>query len=148
MFCCKLGHSIKKKILSLCYSKEPFVSVKEHAIYLDGSLTIVHTITSVSIDETIKKCKIEYPESYSYSKPLVYGILLEHTQAPWLWIGASAFWKNCDMTSSLEPYIVTGNRITIELLGKLFPLHSNWKYLDPVTLKEVEFPKDGITIQK
>jgi len=108
----------------------------------------MHTITSVSIDETIKKCKIEYPESYSYSKPLVYGILLSHAEAPWLWIGASAFWGDCDMTDSLFPYVVQGNRITLELLHKLFPFHRSWKYLDPVTLKELEFPKDGITIQK
>jgi hypothetical protein len=147
MFCCKLGHSIKKKILSLCYSKEPSVSIKEYPIHLDGSLSIMHVITSVSIDETIKKCKIEYPETYSYSKPLVYGILLGQAQAPWLWIGASAFWGECDMTTSLLPYIVTGNRITIELLRKLFPFHCKWEYLDPVTLKQLEFPKDGITIQ-
>jgi len=148
MFCCKLGHSIKKKILSLCYSKEPSISVKEQPMFLDGSLIIMHTITSISIDEYVKKCKIEYPKTYSYSKPLVYGILLDQVQIPWLWIGASAFWGDSDMTSSLVPYIVSGNRITIELLGKLFPFHSNWKYLDPVTLKQVEFPKDGITIQK
>lgn len=108
----------------------------------------MHVITAVSVDETIKKCKLEYPESYYYSKPLVYGILLSQAEAPWLWIGASAFWGDCDMTSSLLPYIVEGNRITLELLHKIFPFHRSWKYLDPVTLKEVEFPKDGITIGK
>ena len=143
MSCCKLGHTIKKKLLSLCYSKEPSVITEEHPIFLDGALCTIHVTTITSIDNYSKKCKIIHSRSYTQTPDYS-----DNIDAPWLWIGATAFWGDCDMTASLLPYVVEGNKITLELLCNIFPFHRNWKYLDSVTFKEVDFPEDGITITK
>ncbi|NDB83723.1 MAG: hypothetical protein EB127_13510 [Alphaproteobacteria bacterium] len=63
-----------------------------------------------------------------------------------MWVGASSIFGEVDMTSSIAPYVVDGNTITPSLLSSIYPLLYNWKYLDPVTFKEVDFPDSGIII--
>jgi hypothetical protein len=46
----------------------------------------------------------------------------------------------------MAPYLVDGNTITPSLLSDIYPLMHDWKYLDSVTFKEVDFPNEGITI--
>ena len=65
---------------------------------------------------------------------------------PWLWVGATSIFGAKDMSNEMQPFIVAGNTITTEILGEFFPWHYNWKYLDPQTFKEVDFPSEGITI--
>jgi hypothetical protein len=50
------------------------------------------------------------------------------------------------MTDSFQPYLLPGNTITPEFLKSKYPYYYDWKYLDPVTFKEVDFPNTGITI--
>jgi hypothetical protein len=147
MFCCKLGHSIRRKVLSLCYTKQHFVTVQEYPVVLDGQQCKVHVITSTSVDEYAKKYKISY-SALHYSREMIYEILFTNLDAPWLWIGAKSLLGDQDMTMSLVPYVVEGNRITLDLLQQEYPCLYDWKYLDRVTLKEIDFPKNGITIQK
>jgi hypothetical protein len=142
MFYCKVLNRILKKILLLWYTKEPSVTIREYPITLDGKMSNMYVITSVSVDRCVKKCVIDY----SYSRPIEYSFLSKQAESPWLWIGASGLCGECDMTASVLPYVVEGNHITIELLDKEFPFHRNWRYLDPVTFKEVDFPIEGITI--
>jgi hypothetical protein len=51
-----------------------------------------------------------------------------------------------DLTDSFEPFMSPGNHITPEFLRTMYPLYHDWKYLDPVTFKEVDFPNTGIII--
>ena len=142
MFYCKLLNRLLRKILLLWYTEEPSITIREYPITLDGKLSNMYVITSVSVDTYIKKCVIDY----TYSRPLEYSFLFRKAESPWLWIGASGLCGESDMTSYMVPYIVEGNHITTELLRKEFPFHRNWRYLDSVTFKEVDFPSEGITI--
>ena len=138
MFCCKTGHSLKKWVLSYWYPKEPLVYQSTY-----GDISI---LSSVSVDERIRKYKIWKDDIKILSSSEIYDLLHTKVNSPWLWIGASTVFGETDMTTSLDQYIVSGNHITPEILSRNYPYHWDWKYLDPVTFKEVDFPKEGITI--
>ncbi len=129
-----------RRILSLWYTKEPVVYQR-----VDQNIT---TIKSVSLDNAITKYKIwdnEEQARLMNATEATY-ILNEKVELPWLWIGAESLNGRADMTNSFEPYLVSGNTITSEFLQSIYPLYYDWKYLDPVTFKEVDFPDAGITI--
>jgi hypothetical protein len=138
MFCCRKTHSIKRRILSYCYPKEP---VLYQSTYGDISI-----LASVSIDERIRKYKIWKDGIDVLSVDEIESILHHSVRAPWLWIGCTTIFGETDMTSTLDQYLVSGNHITPEILSRQYPYHWDWKYLDPVTFKEVDFPNEGITI--
>ena len=155
MFCCKLGHSIQKQILSLWYSKEPVVyqtvyyrnsSIDSDFFPIPQDIVAMTEIKSVSITDTVVKYKIWKDKVEYLSVKELEDVLNEDVVDPWLWIGASTLFKVEDMTSAIQPFVVSGNTITLEMLEKFYPCHYNWKYLDTVTFKEVDFPMDGITI--
>ena len=138
MLCCRAVHSVQRQILSLFYSKEPEVY---QYIYED-----VTVIESVSLDRRITRFKMWDAEPKTLSDDDMKDVIENRPEPPWLWVGASYFTDTIDMTSELEPYIVEGNKITLDLLGDKFPCYSYWRYLDAETLEEVEFPSEGITI--
>lgn len=155
MWCCRLGHSIQKQILSLWYSKEPVIyqTVYYRSSSLDSgfytipeNITAVTEIKSVSLTDQTVKYKIWENEVEYLDKEELEQIMKEDVIDPWLWIGASTLFKDEDMTSTIQPFVVVGNKITLEMLEKFYPCHYKWKYLDTVTFKEVDFPVDGITI--
>ena len=137
MFCCKVLHTIKRNVLSLCYTKEPELS---QYVEQDGTLVL-----STSLDREIRKFKILDKPRYLTSKE-VESVLANDIELPWLWIGASTWLDPIDMTSCVEPYVVAGNIITLAFLYEKFPWYSDWKYLDPETFEELDFPAKGITI--
>jgi hypothetical protein len=138
--CCRILHFIKRYVLSAWYPKEPVVYQR-----LEGKLTI---IKSVSLDRTITKYKIwdkDIQPKYLDPTEVTY-ILKSKVDAPWLWFGAESPVGRTDLTNCFEPYLFPGNRITPEFLETTYPLYYDWKYLDPKTFKEVDFPKTGIII--
>ena len=137
MFCCKIFNRVLKQVLSLWYPQEPVVYQ-----YTRGKLTVVE---SVSLDETIRKYKV-WTEPRLFSSSELDTIIHSKVDPPWLWVGASSIFGDFDMTSTLASYVVGGNTITPSLLSDAYPLLYNWKYLDHVTFKEVEFPDTGIII--
>lgn len=138
--CCRVGHSILRRILSLWYSKEPVVYQR-----VDQNVTVVE---SVSLDRTIIKYKIwdSEDEARRLGPREADYILDTKVESPWLWVGAESVSGTADMTVYLNGYLVPGNTITPEFLMERYPLYCNWKYLDPVTFKELDFPDAGITI--
>jgi hypothetical protein len=52
--------------------------------------------------------------------------------------------KDCSL--ALEPYVVPGNKITLDLLYHIDSSITEWRYLDPATFEHVQFPEEGITI--
>ena len=137
MFCCKIFNRVLKQILSLWYPREPVVYQYTH-----GNLTVVE---SISLDETIQRFKV-WREPRLFSPSELNTLIHSKVQPPWLWVGASSIFGEVDMTSSVAPYVVDGNIITPSLLSSVYPLLYNWKYLDSVTFKEVDFPDSGIII--
>lgn len=129
-----------RRILSLWYSKEPVVYQR-----VDTNVT---TIESVSLDRVITKYKIwdDIADARIMSPLEASYILNAKAELPWLWIGAQSLMGSDDMTKSFDGYIVPGNTITLEFLSARYPVYYGWKYLDPVTFKEVDFPDGGITI--
>lgn len=161
MLCCSVYHSIKRRILSLFYSKEPVVSqdvnfIKDSSVVPDltwitivpDNSLILTTVKSVSVDHWKRRYRIwQAGECYiTLTKEEARDILEDKPDKPWLWAGATLDGGVIDMTQELDELLVHGNKITPWVLGVIFPNHINWKYLDPVTFKEVDFPVDGITI--
>jgi hypothetical protein len=158
MQCCRAGHSIKNQVLSIWYSKEPVIKQYIHTknsfvdsdmyIKLPNGISAVTEITSVSLSENIIKYKLwkEGEVVRGLTDEEVYKVLHGDIQDAWLWIGASTVFSSYDMTNEIQPFIVAGNTITPTLLSEFFPWHYNWKYLDPLTFKEVDFPSSGLTI--
>jgi hypothetical protein len=161
MLCCQLGYSIKRRILSLFYSKEPVLTQNVNFIRNNSTVPeltwitiipensmILTTVQSVSVDHSKKRYRIwQSGECYiTLSNQDIRNILEDKPEKPWLWVGAILEGASIDMTNELEELVVRGNKITPWVLSVLYPNHSSWKYLDPVTFKEVEFPVDGITI--
>jgi hypothetical protein len=161
MLCCRVGYSIKRRILSLFYSKEPVLSqevnfIKNSSVIPDltwitivpENSMIIITVKSVSVDHWKRRYRIWHSgECYiTLTNTDIHDILEDKPEKPWLWAGATFDGAAIDMTKDLDELVVYGNKITPWVLSILFPNHSNWKYLDPVTFKEVEFPVDGITI--
>jgi hypothetical protein len=141
MFCCvRIAHSVLRRILSLWYTKEPVVYQR-----VDQNIT---TIESVSLDRIITKYKIWDNEDQArvMNPTEATYILSGKVELPWLWVGANSATGRTDMTDSFQPYLLPGNTITPEFLKSKYPYYYDWKYLDPVTFKEVDFPNTGITI--
>jgi hypothetical protein len=138
--CCRAGHTLRRCILSLCYTKDPVISQR-----IDGNVTILE---SVSIDKTIIKYKVwENISEVRLMSPLeAITILYTKVESPWLWVGAESIFGRTDLTNLVERYLVYGNKIGEYFLKKRHPLYYGWKALDPVTFKEVDFPYFGITI--
>ena len=122
------------------YSKEPVIYQR-----VEQNVTI---IDSVCLDRTITKYKIwdNSIEPRHLDSLEAIKILNSKVETPWLWFGATSSMGSTDLTKLFEPYILPGNHITPEFLKNTYPLYYDWKYLDPVTFKEVDFPNAGIII--
>jgi hypothetical protein len=156
--CCRI-RKILRRILSFYYSKEPTIYTKSfvynpnnakinwEATVPDG-VVFIEKIEAVSLDERNVKYKVwnsgDRVRSMSLEDQM--NVLNSRSSYPWLWIGGVSYYKSQDKTSAVDPYLVPGNKITLDLLNSIDGTISNWHYVDPVTFKEIEFPEDGITI--
>lgn len=130
MFCCRGVYSAKRQILSYFYSKEPVIETTHEKL---GPYFITR-MESISLDKSYVRYRVT---NNKHVEPID-----EKIEEPWLWLGSNGD----DYTDLVRSLLVTGNHITLDLLGILFPGRTNWVYLDPVTFKEVDFPVEGITI--
>lgn len=78
---------------------------------------------------------LDAPE-YTYDQ-----IFASNIPPPWLAISCDS----TDMTADLAPYVCKGNRITLDFLNTVFN-RGNWRYLNPTTFEECDFPSEGILI--
>jgi len=106
-------------------------------------------VEAVSIDDRKTRYKVWNEGDRVVMTSTEEKIRLLHSRGtlPWLWIGGDNNYTSQDRTRVIEPFIVPGNRITKELLYDIDPSISTWNYIDTATFKEVEFPKEGITIR-
>jgi hypothetical protein len=67
---------------------------------------------------------------------------------PWFYIGYIEDGNSVDCTSGLDNLVVTGNRVTPEILYHVQPSSKGktWVYVNPKTFDQVEFPSEGILI--
>lgn len=67
---------------------------------------------------------------------------------PWLWIGARyADGVTVEYTNEVNNTVDFGLRVTPEWLDYVFNEHDvQWRYLDPKTLEEKDFPSEGFVI--
>jgi len=157
--CCRF-RGLLRRILSFYYSKEPkiyseVIVYNPNNVKLDWhtivpkDVIVVEKIQAVSIDDRKVCYRVwnEGDEMCSLSSDDQMRYLRTGGALPWLWIGGDSFFKSQDRTSVIEPYIVSGNKITKDLLNNIDSSITNWHYLDPATFKEVEFPDEGITIK-
>lgn len=63
-------------------------------------------------------------------------------RCPWVWIGDIE--TEVDLTNEFDLFLVAGNKI----LSSLVQNHTHLIYIETGTLKEIEFPSDGITIEE
>lgn len=66
---------------------------------------------------------------------------------PWVWVGDKE--TEIDLTRTFDKFLVTGNCIKMDLVTKIVKItdHTKLMYITSGTLKEVEFPREGITIE-
>jgi hypothetical protein len=124
----------------LWYSKIPIISGWSEEYIIDDSYVWIETINYNTVDTHILKYKLSNRfEITSYEECMK--IVFDTPKKPWIWIG-----DQYDMSSKLEPYIVSGNHVTLGLLKALFPYVQEWKYCCPKTLDLLDFPSEGIII--
>jgi len=98
-------------------------------------------------------------EAYSYGFWLMrllhrvwYGQEPEHTiqikNLPWLWIGAVYPHDTLNVNELIDKTVLPGMRVTPEYLSSVSGfVPESWKYLDPKTLEEKDFPSEGFVIE-
>ena len=104
-----------------------------------------HSVKKTCLGNTVTKTKIWHTNE-TFQKQNTderLKMIFENCERPWLWIGCG----ETDYTEQVDQYIVPGNRVTLELLGILFPDETEWSYLCPKTLEKLDFPVDGIQIE-
>jgi hypothetical protein len=69
-------------------------------------------------------------------------------ELPWLWIGAELVDGTIvDLTDNINKQIRLGDFVDVDYLESRSGYgNANWLYLDPVTIKQVEFPAKGFVI--
>jgi hypothetical protein len=157
MFCFRAYHTTRRKILSFIYPKESEIysetvvlgkPVTWEAAVLNGTI-IKECISSVSLDYSVTKLRV-WTGGQHYKKPTkdeCESIIKQKAKTPWLWIGGPTFMEDMkDCSLALEPYLVSGNKITLELLYHIDSSVTAWQYIDPATFGHVQFPDEGITI--
>jgi hypothetical protein len=67
---------------------------------------------------------------------------------PWLWVGAKyPTGLVIEYTNELNDNIYFGAHVTTEWLNEVFEVADvTWRYLDPKTLEEIDFPSSGFVI--
>lgn len=69
------------------------------------------------------------------------------SQLPWLWIGGVTGEDTVDYTAKINDTITYGMVVTTEWLEEVTDAApTTWKYLDPKSLEEKDFPPDGFVI--
>jgi len=67
---------------------------------------------------------------------------------PWLWIGGVTGENTVDYTAEINSTIVYGMVVTTDWLDAVTnATPETWKYLDPKTLEEKDFPPSGFVIE-
>lgn len=67
---------------------------------------------------------------------------------PWLWIGGVTGENTVDYTAEINSTIVYGMVVTTDWLDAVTNASPvAWKYLDPKSLEEKDFPSDGFVIE-
>jgi len=151
---------ILRWVFSLCYSKEPrfYSELRTYnpqnidlnwETVVPAGVVLCEKIEAVSIDDRKTRYKVWNEGDRVVMSTMEDKIRLLHSRGnlPWLWIGGDNNFVSQDRTRLVEPFVVPGNRITEELLKDIDPLITKWNYIDIATFKEVEFPKEGITIR-
>ena len=156
MFCFRTYHTLKRKVLSLIYSKEPEIYSETVVIgkviweaTVPSNTFIKEIISSISLDSSITKIRVwsggdRYKKLTKQDCQL---ILNQRVKTPWLWIGGLTYMDAIkDCTLNVEPYMVVGNKITLDLLYDIDSSVTEWRYVNPATFENIQFPEEGITI--
>jgi hypothetical protein len=72
---------------------------------------------------------------------------LPPARCPWVWVGDKE--TEIDLTRTFDKFLVPGNVITLALVSKLIKItdHTRLIYMESGTLKEVDFPGEGVIIE-
>lgn len=162
MYLCRRIFMFKQWIMTMLYSDKkqyysenivkqlqfPITEVEWKATVPDNVILLEQLTMEYFGDKTFKY-KIWYSgQSYkkmSYDEIIMY--FEERPKIPWLWIGGSNGVAIQDRSRELEPYILAGNLITLQLLSEIDKSISSWSYLCPETFEKLDFPVNGIIIK-
>jgi hypothetical protein len=110
---------------------------------------IIEKITRSIVDEEETRIRVWHAGEHFMQTSNYDGVFTTHAKVPWIWIGGYTIHGSVvSYTDVLGQYLVVGNHIRPSLLEKIDPNVLNWRYMDPVTLEEVDFPTEGITIER
>jgi len=157
--CCRL-RGLLRWVFSFYFSKEPRFYSELRAYnpnnidltwetVVPAGVVLCEKVEAVSIDDRKTRYKVWNEGDRVVMSSTEEKIRLLHARRtlPWLWIGGDTAYVSQDRTTAVDPFVVSGNRITKELLKDIDPSIVKWNYIDTATFKEVEFPEEGITIK-
>jgi hypothetical protein len=76
-------------------------------------------------------------------------VTFKNVDYPWLWIGTTGTdGQDVTVTPIVNNSVFDGCVVNADFLASVTGVNTaEWRYLDATTLKELDFPKEGITIR-
>jgi len=150
---------LKKKVVNICYGyNKKYASdniiestIDDTAIELAWEVTVPQNtimfeqLTREWQGDVLRNYKVWYSgERYVRPTPTdVISYIETPIVKPWVWIGGDDICKG----SMVDPFLIYGNTIRLELLQHLDPSVKHWSYIDSETFITTVFPADGIIIK-
>lgn len=147
-------HFVKDKYLEYKYTTDTIQPTDRYLLTSDGRNANFNSIPvgSVYIEEWIdtrghKKMIVRYEGETIPTTWNISPFDMSPAKCPWVWVGDKE--TEIDLTRTFDKFLVPGNILKEELVSKLIKMtdHTRLIYMETGTLKEVEFPGDGITIE-
>jgi hypothetical protein len=87
-------------------------------------------------------------DSFLFAPPKAEEATVPVSTLPWLWIGARyPDGVTVEYTNEVNDNVEFGLCVTPDWLDRVFNEHDvTWRYLDPKTLEEKDFPSEGLVI--
>jgi hypothetical protein len=156
----RIVYKVKRWFVSWCYSDQETFSFASDLLgnsdvefnwmaVVPRDVILREQIIRKQLDTVEVKYILWYPRDFYTCFPKDKKIKLFESRIinPWFWIGGkTSSGEEVDMTSQLEPYLISGNVIKPMFLSLLNPKIIKWVYLDE-TFNQIEFPTAGIVIK-
>lgn len=153
-----LWHKCRVFFRHCCPRNRPKVTEYESTWYMVGKEGVIETVKSPRFDENFQiayqrvvrtrpdgrmdaRCAL-WHRVVGRRLALNQETLFDHVPPPWLLLTKD----DVDFTEECAEFVAKGNLVTLDFLNTRYG-HGEWKYVNPGTFEECEFPSCGILIE-